>query len=163
MQAARRNTWMGVGGLKRLAGGLLAAGLLLLLAIQLVPYGRNPTNPPVLQEPPWPSPEVRQLAVRACYDCHSNETRWPAYSRIAPVSWIVYNHVQEGRRKLNFSEWNRPQGECEGGETIREGSMPPLYYVLTHPQARLSAAEKAKLAAALDALCGTVPGGRGDD
>ena len=60
----------------------------LFLAIQFVPYGRDHSNPPVIGEPTWNSPETRALAVRACFDCHSNETVWPWYSNIAPVSWL---------------------------------------------------------------------------
>ena len=59
------------------------------LLIQLVPFGRDHTNPPVVQEPKWDSPATRELAKRACFDCHSNETVWPWYSNIAPVSWLV--------------------------------------------------------------------------
>ena len=72
---------------KVLGGGLLAIGGLFVL-IQLVRFGRNHTNPPVAQEPSWDSTETRALAERACFDCHSNETVWPWYSNIAPVSWL---------------------------------------------------------------------------
>ncbi len=82
---------------------LAAAGFGLL---QLVPYGRNHTNPPVAAEPAWASAQTRALAVRACFDCHSNETTWPWYSNVAPVSWLIQRDVDEGRRRLNFSEWN---------------------------------------------------------
>ncbi len=132
------------------------AGVFVLL--QLVPYGRQHTNPPVVSEPPWGSPEARQVAQRACFDCHSNETVWPWYSNIAPISWLIQRDVEEGRAKLNFSEWGVSQGEGEwgeaeeGGEGVREiarvvqrGFMPPPYYVLLHPQARLSAQEKQML------------------
>ncbi len=85
------------------AAGVLVVGL---IAIQLVPYGRNHTNPPVQSEPNWDSPETRALAERACFECHSNETAWPWYSNIAPVSWLVQHDVDEGREKLNFSEWS---------------------------------------------------------
>lgn len=74
------------------------------------------TNPPVIREPAWDSPQTRALAKRACFDCHSNETRWPLYSRFAPVAYIITDHVVEGRRKLNFSEWGtrRRAGDQEG-------------------------------------------------
>ena len=75
------------------------------LLIQLVPFGRDHTNPPVVQEPKWDSPATRELAKRACFDCHSNETVWPWYSNIAPVSWLVANDTYEGRDHLNFSDW----------------------------------------------------------
>ncbi len=77
----------------------------LFLLIQAVPYGRNHANSPNRTEPTWDSPTTRQLAVRACYDCHSNETIWPWYSNVAPVSWLVQRDVEEGRDEVNFSEW----------------------------------------------------------
>ena len=111
-------------------------------AIQLVPYGRGHTNPPVLAEPAWDSPQTRMLAVRACFDWHSNETVWPWYSNIAPLSWLVQRDVDEGRRKTNFSESNRPQKNArESAETVQKGTMPPWYY----PWARLSPAERHEL------------------
>jgi hypothetical protein len=82
-----------------------AVGVLVLaVLIQFVPYGRNHTNPAVIMEPTWDSPQTRQLAVRACYDCHSNETAWPWYTNVAPVSWLTQHDVDDGRHKLNFSE-----------------------------------------------------------
>jgi hypothetical protein len=115
--------------------------------LQLIPYGRNHTNPPVISEPTWNSPETQMLAERACYDCHSNETKWPWYSNIAPVSWLVQRDVDEGRRALNFSDWGSSGEEGEElGEVIYRGSMPPSKYLITHPEARLSDAEKQALA-----------------
>ena len=109
------------------------------LILQLVPYGRRHSNPPVRVEPRWDGPTTRVLAVRACYDCHSNETVWPWYSHVAPVSWLVQRDVDEGRRKLNFSEWDRPQKEAhESAKTVRKGEMPPWFYILIHPDARLT-------------------------
>lgn len=111
------------------------------LVIQVVPVERD--NPPVQGDVPA-SPEVRAVLRRACYDCHSNETRWPWYSQIAPVSWLVANDVREGRRSLNFSTWSRlarrDQSEVmhESWEKVSEGEMPPSNYLLTHPDARLS-------------------------
>lgn len=126
----------------------------LFLAIQLVPYGRDHANPPVTQAAVWPSEAVHDLAVRACYDCHSNESRWPWYANIAPISWLVQNDVDEGRRKLNFSEMDRRQEGDEAAETIREGEMPPWFYTIPHPDARLSSTEKQDLIAALTAMFG---------
>jgi mono/diheme cytochrome c family protein len=124
----------------------------ILILIQAVPYGRDHLNPPVRAEPQWDSPRTRELAVRACFDCHSNETVWPWYSNIAPISWIIQNDVDEGRREVNFSEWNRPQEEPEeSAETVRNGSMPPWYY----PWARLSEAERQDLVKGLEATLGT--------
>jgi hypothetical protein len=123
----------------------------LVLVAQAVPYGRSHRNPPVVAEPSWNSPATRVLAERACFDCHSNQTRWPWYSHVAPMSWLVQNHVDEGRRVLNFSEWNRGNSEAgEAAETVREGEMPPRSYVLLHPEARLTDAEREQLARGLD-------------
>jgi hypothetical protein len=120
--------------------------VILTLLIQLIPLpGRN-NNPLVVAEPNWDSPQTRALVKRACFDCHSNETAWPWYSYIAPVSWLVYNDVMEGRSRLDFSEWNRPQlGAGEITEIIQEGEMPPAIYLPMHPSARLTNAEKQQL------------------
>jgi len=138
--------------MKKLLGLFVLTLIFLFLLIQLIPYGKDTTNPPVIQDAPWNSLQARQVAQRACYDCHSNETVWPWYSRIAPVSWLVYRDVQEGRSKLNFSEWGMAEQEVEDiGEVIAEGKMPPLQYLLMHPSARLTAAEK-------ELLVGGLPG-----
>jgi hypothetical protein len=132
---------------------LAGLALVCLLAIQLIPFGRTHNNPPVIAEPSWPDQAVRALAVRACFDCHSNETKWPWYADVAPASWVLDLDVLRGRRALNFSEWNsnnRRLGELS--RIVQEGEMPPLTYVLTHPGAQLSAAERAQLGAGLAAL-----------
>jgi len=121
-----------------------------LLAAQLVPYGRDHDNPPVRSDPPWPSPDVRELAVAACYDCHSNETDWPWYSNVAPVSWLVQRDVDEGRDELNWSEGDDDYDDA--AEEIEVGSMPPIQYRADHPEARLSAEEEAALVAALERM-----------
>lgn len=123
---------------------LIGLGTIVVLAlgIQLVPYGRDHANPPVVDEPRWSSPEVRDLAARACFDCHSNETVWPWYASVAPVSWLSQWDVDQGRGKLNFSEWNTNQGETgELTEVLQEGEMPQWYYKLLHPSAKLSPEE----------------------
>ena len=136
----------------KLSSAVLIGGLLL---IQLVPYGRDHDTPAAVAEPAWDSSQTRELTVRACFDCHSNETVWPWYSYVAPVSWLVQRDVDEGREELNLSEWNRPQEEAEeSAETVREGSMPPRTYLLTHPEARLTDAELAALADGLAATLG---------
>lgn len=150
---------------KILRRGAAAAGLLL-LAIQLVPYGREHANPVVRAEPAWSSPRTRELAQRACFDCHSNQTSWPWYAWVAPASWLVQYDVDEGRRKLNFSEWDRPQKEAdEATEEVREGGMPLTPYVILHPHARLTDAEQVELADGLAATLGDRRrrGGAGDE
>ncbi|SRR6266508_6333349 len=123
--------------------GLVILGLL----IQLIPYGHAHPNPPVNAEPPWPDPETPELAQRACFDCHSNQTRWPWYSNIAPASWLVYRDVIEGRGHINFSYWNRSEEQHvdESQEVFDKNSMPPANYLILHPEARLSSEEKQKL------------------
>jgi mono/diheme cytochrome c family protein len=129
--------------------------VLLFALIQLVPYGRDHTNPPVQQEPAWDSPQTRQLVAEACFDCHSNETNWPWYSHVAPVSWLVQRDAAEGRSIVNFSTWSlRRQEVDELTEVVREGEMPPWYYALLHPGAKLSTAEKDALIRGLDATFG---------
>jgi mono/diheme cytochrome c family protein len=139
---------------KLLRWGLgVLAGLFVLL--QAVPYGRAHRNPPVVAEPSWDRPETRALAVRACYDCHSNETKWPWYSHVAPISWLVQRDVDQGRTALNFSEWNRGQKEAhEAAETVQEGEMPLRAYLFAHPEAHLSGSERQSLVLGLSATLG---------
>ena len=137
MTRTRRKVWIWFG----------AALVAVALAIQVVPYGRNHANPPVMREPAWDSPATRQLAKRACFDCHSNETEWPAYASVAPVSWLVQHDVTEGRGVLNFSEWHRTQeGAKEASEEVLEREMPPAIYRFAHAHARLTAVEIERLA-----------------
>jgi cbb3-type cytochrome oxidase cytochrome c subunit len=118
------------------------------VAMQVVPLDRS--NPPVSAEVAAP-PEARAVLRRACYDCHSNETVWPWYAWVAPVSWLVARDVHEGRRELNFSVWGRYTTKeqvkklKETWETVEEGEMPPWYYLPLHRNARLSAQDKAVL------------------
>ncbi len=133
--------------------GIGLVGLLVLL--QLVPYGCSHDNPAVKQEPAWDRPETRALAQRACFDCHSNETVWPWYSHVAPVRFLVAHHVEDGRKHLNFSEWDRPQKHAhEAAEEIEEGEMPMAGYVLLHGEADLSEAEKKQLMASFASMFG---------
>ena len=124
--------------------------------IQLIPYGHNHADPAVVAEPQWDSPQTRELAVRACYDCHSNETAWRWYTNIAPASWLIQRDVQDGRRRLNFSDWNTPQREARSAaRQVTRGEMPPWYYLPLHPTARLTPAETQALANGLQATLGT--------
>jgi hypothetical protein len=124
----------------------VVVAVVVFLAIQAIPYGRTATNPPVGVEPEWDIQATRDLAVRACFDCHSNETHWPWYSRIAPVSWWTQNHVDEGRDELNFSEWSWSYDEIdEIAESVMEGEMPPNYYKLLPGSRNLSDRERENL------------------
>ncbi|HWD46515.1 MAG TPA: heme-binding domain-containing protein [Actinomycetota bacterium] len=129
--------------------GLLAVAVLL----QLVPYGRDHANPPVTGDAPWPDGRARELATAACYDCHSNQTRWPPQSYVAPFSWLAARDVEQGRDELNFSTWDSDDGEADdAADAVADGSMPPRRYLLVHPDAALSEAERQLLVAALDAM-----------
>lgn len=134
----------------RIAKWTIAALFISLLVIQLVPMDR--TNPPAETEVPA-SVEVRSILRRACYDCHSNETTWPWYSRIAPVSWLIARDVREGRKELNLSTWNRYTTTTQlkklrkSWNEVAEGEMPPWMYLPLHPSARLSADDLAALQA----------------
>jgi Haem-binding domain len=129
--------------------------LALFLVLQLIPYGRTHSNPMVTAEPVWDSPRTRELAKRACFDCHSNETRWPWYADVAPMSWIVQQDVEGARDTLNFSEWTRPQDlSQESGPSVIRGDMPPYKYRSAHPEANLTRDETIELARGLNATVG---------
>jgi len=143
---------------------LLLAGLAGFLLIQLVPY--NVDNPKARDEPAWDSPETRALAVRACYSCHSNETKTLWFEKAAPVKWYVANHVKEGRAALNFSEWSTTPGEeaHDADEPVGK-SMPPSFYTYLglHPESKLTPAEFKALIDGLKKTIAADPpaGGRG--
>jgi hypothetical protein len=120
--------------------------LAIALVIQLVPFGHSHTNPPATKEPAWNSPDTRALVQRACFDCHSNQTTWPWYAHVAPVSWLLQSDVDDGRSHLNFTEWDHPQKHAKDvAAEVKQGDMPPWFYLPMHPLARLSDAEKQAL------------------
>ena len=141
---------------------MLAGAIVLFGVIQLIPVNR--TNPPVVDKVVFADPAAERIAQIACYDCHTNDNTWPWYSYVAPVSWVVVDHVNEGRSELNFSdvagmmanEESEERGKIvqEAIETVQEGEMPPAYYLLTHPQAKLSDADKATLLSGLKQALG---------
>jgi hypothetical protein len=128
---------------KFLLYGTLSLGGLFLL-IQLVPVNR--TNPPITGEIQVPL-AVKKILKTSCYDCHSNETRWPWYSYVAPISWLVAYDVKEGRRELNFSVWQtyttkrKKKKFKEIWEEIAKGKMPMGVYLLTHKEAKMDTAK----------------------
>jgi Haem-binding domain len=128
--------------IKYSVGGLIAV----FVGVQLVSVAR--VNPPERGQPAAPS-AVQSLLQHACYDCHSNETRWPWYSHVAPLSFLIVRDVTEGRKELNFSIWNQYEERRktrklkEIAEQIEKGKMPQWYYVSLHPNAKLSAADRA--------------------
>ena len=156
--------------MKRVLLRVLLVVLILLVAIQLVPYGRSHDNPPVTGEPSWDSPRTRELVQRACFDCHSHETKWPWYASIAPISWMVQHDVDEGREHLNFSTWDVSQRNGdETAEEVEDGEMPLKGYLLAHPEARLEGKEREELLRGLRATFpekegrGRGRGGRDDE
>jgi hypothetical protein len=121
--------------------------------MQAVPCGRTHSNPATVQEPQWISARTRALAVRACFNCHSNQTEWPWYANVAPVSWFVEADVDGARSIVNFSEWDRPYDlALYSGQSIRTGNMPPVKYRMVHPEADLTEQELHELATGLDAM-----------
>jgi hypothetical protein len=152
------------GGMVTAALHVGGVGVATLLLIQAVPYGRAHANGPVVGEPAWANARTRQLMVDACFACHSNETAWPWYTNVAPLSWAVTDHVVEGRSRVNYSLFTISPGAAEETlEVILDGSMPPGYFTRfgRHPEARLSAAEMAELVAGLQATPGLAGDGDG--
>ena len=133
---------------KQILIGSLLSLVIGLVAMQVIPVGSR-ANPPIGIEPNWDSLETRALAQRACFDCHSNETVWPWYSYVAPISWMVVKDVNEGRRVFNFSEWTAEQQQAsqpeEAVELVSKNLMPLPYYILIHPEANLTNLEKGQL------------------
>ncbi len=130
--------------LKKIVGigfGLVVLGV---VGIQVVPVDRS--NPPVTMDVPAPD-HIKKILVRSCYDCHSNETAWPWYSYVAPMSWFVADHVHEGREHFNFSEWDTYDADDrmhiieECAEEAAEGEMPLESYLITHRDAALTDAQ----------------------
>jgi len=127
---------------------LIAAGVL--VAIQLIPLPR--TNPPVESALAAP-PELQAVLDRACMDCHSHATKWPWYAYVAPASWLLVYDVHHAREHVNLSKWGdytpkrQRKKAGEMWEEVEDGEMPFWPYLLMHPEARLSDADKAVLKA----------------
>ena len=129
--------------MKRVPAKWIVLGIIgVLVLIQLIQPSR--TNPPIvpsksLQAQKDVPPEVQEVLKRSCYDCNSNATVWPWYSRVAPVSWYVIRDVNVGRSHINFQNWEAQLNQQEGLEhlglsckLVREGKMPPSEYTLMH-------------------------------
>ena len=136
--------------LRKKAGITILILVVVFLLLQAIRPERS--NPPVRSDL-TADPEVKSLLRRSCYNCHSNETVWPWYSRVAPVSWLIASDVNEGRQNLNFSEWGSYSNQIQShkladiaGET-RDGEMPPWYYTLAHADSKLSPSEKDRIQA----------------
>ena len=119
---------------------ILIAAVAVGLGIQLIPVSRD--NPPVVKELVWDSPKTRALAQRACFDCHSNEVRWPWYSHVAPVSWLISKDVKDAREMLNFSAITAEDEFDVVAKKINRGVMPPKKYLALHGEANLTDSEK---------------------
>jgi hypothetical protein len=148
MNQAHENRPPGPSALKKWGPRLLGVLAAAFVGIQFVPVAamENPASQPPLAEPP----EVVAILKRACYDCHSHEVRWPWYSRIAPVSWLVARDVVEGRESINFSEWpddedDRSFNREQTWDSVDSGEMPLWFYLPLHPEANLTEADKALL------------------
>ena len=136
--------------MKKILRYLVIAAIVIFLLIQLVPFGRDHSNPATKSEPAWDTPQSRQLVKENCFQCHSNETVWPWYSNVAPASWLLSFDVTKARAKFNFSEWNtNPGDENELTEAIQEGRMPPIQYWIFHPSSKLNDQQKQELIQAL--------------
>ena len=122
--------------------------LFIFIVIQFIPVHRN--NPPVLKEINAPK-EIQYILQRSCYDCHSNQTKWPWYSYLAPISYLISLDVHKGRDHLNFTEWNKYSSKkqksliSEALEEIEKKEMPLPLYLLIHQDKKISKEEKEKL------------------
>src|SRR5689334_23359127 len=147
MARTKRNKW-------KLWLGVL---VLLFALLQLVPAGR--TNPPVGGDLEAPA-DVKAALVRCCYDCHSNQTRWPWYAYVNPVAFLVVRDTDHGRKKLNFSEWGsyknvkRKSKSADALEEAQKGEMPPAQYLWMHSDARPTPQELQALEKWSDSLPG---------
>lgn len=118
---------------KSIIGGLIIFG-----SLQVIPVDRH--YPPVISDIKAP-PEVKAVLRQSCYDCHSSETNWPWYGKIAPMSWLVTRDVNRGRKELNFSNWNPLKSKKNIAEIYEEahaGEMPLPLYQIAHPSAKLT-------------------------
>jgi len=123
---------------------IIATIIILFGVIQFIPYGKEHKNPKILSEPQWDSPKTKELFDRACKDCHSNYTKYPSYSSIAPISWLIQHDIDEGREHFNISMIGHQKRNKfkDAPEEVEENEMPPLPYLLMHKEARLSDKEK---------------------
>ena len=134
--------------MKKKSTWMLAGTLAFFAALQLFNPPRS--NPPVKTDflaATSPPASVAAALRAACYDCHSHETAWPLYSRIAPVSWLIASDVNAGREHLNFSDWPAETARAAKildriNEVVDYREMPPKKYKLLHADARLTEAQR---------------------
>jgi len=139
---------------------LTIGALGLFVVIQLIPVWLLQSNPAPQSQPHWDSAQTQDLAKRACFDCHSNQTTWPWYGYVAPASWLITRDVISGRRRLNFDDWqtslarqDRLPLDRQIQREVSRGDMPPSYFVWLHPDAALTGAEQQQL---IDGLAKTI-------
>lgn len=131
--------------MKRIRRTFFILLILAFIGIQYVEVER--ANPPVTAGLNAPT-EVKYIFKTSCYDCHSNETVWPWYSKIAPISWLIVKDVKDGRMHLNFSEWEklysdkRTKLKKEIWDEINKDEMPTDIYTIMHPSAKLELMQK---------------------
>jgi mono/diheme cytochrome c family protein len=148
-----------------MTGKLIIGAVVVAVAIQFIPYGKTYTNPPIISEPKWDSPQTKELFNNACANCHSNQTVYPWYSKVAPVSWLVASDVEDGRKHFNVSMWG-VQKKNKGDEAAKElkgGDMPPWFYLPTHPEAKLTEAQTQELITGLEKTFGKEDGEEAED
>jgi hypothetical protein len=154
------------GKVKRILRWVLLVGVCLFAIAQVVRPAK--TNPPVdasmtLESHVAVDPQVAGILDRACADCHSNKTRWPWYSDVAPVSWFVIDHVNDGRGHLNYSEWGKYDASEQRGllrQTclmVKKGAMPISSYTPMHPSSKLTADDVTLLCQWTDKARGQTP------
>jgi hypothetical protein len=135
----------------KILGILVVFGILVFGVLQFFRPKAIGANPPVVRAAIWPDAASEDIARRACYDCHSNETKWPWYSYVMPVSLLLDQHIQVGRSIMNFSDWVPGKVPATLIESVfREKKMPLPEYLLMHREARLTDQEKAALVAAFN-------------
>ncbi len=150
------------GRVRRIAVPVVVTLAAVFVLMQLVPYGWQHSNPPVINAAPWPDAASERIARTSCYSCHSNETDWPWYSYVAPMSWLVRFDVDRGRDEFSFSDWDAGDAD-EAIEMIEAGEMPLGRFTLIHRDARLTDDERATLIAALHLMGDQRDGGGSDD
>ena len=135
--------------------------LIAIALIQFIPVNR--VNKPVDQKVNFVNVlatpgNVQAILKKACYDCHSNETIYPDYAYVAPISWSIKNHITKGREHLNFSEWGTFNKDLKknmlenSAKSIRDYSMPLGAYINKHPKANLTKAERVLLSDYFDGI-----------
>jgi hypothetical protein len=130
--------------------------IVVFFAIQFVPYGHEHTPPPTGRLVAWDARRTLELARRACFDCHSNQTRWPWYASVAPFSWRIQTDVNLARARLDFTAFDpsnprMTHAAARAADEVTRGDMPPQDYIVMHPEARLMGADRQALVSGLEA------------